>query len=90
MSMPYYDLLEDILVPPHRGKPEIADVLLERAMNAYQCNKPQAGAIVSALFSTGFSLIQGYVSELRLTSLIGSNRCHLDLLEPGRPRRFLA
>ena len=61
MSLSSYDLVEDILVPPHHSKPEIADVLLERAMKAYRCNKPQAGAIVSALSSNGFSLIQGYV-----------------------------
>lgn len=59
MSLPYYDLMEDILIPQHRPKPLLEDVLLERAMKAYRVNKPQAGAILSALTSTGFSLIQG-------------------------------
>lgn len=60
MALPYYDLVDDILVPPHHTKPDLDDGLLQRAMAAYRVNKPQAGAILSALSSKGFSLIQGY------------------------------
>lgn len=61
MSLPYYELSDEILVPPHREKPDLPDELLKRAMKAYKVNEPQAGAIINALSSKGFSLIQGYV-----------------------------
>lgn len=59
MSMPYYDLVDEILSPPHHKKPEMPEALINRAMSAYRVNRPQAGAILSALSRDGFSLIQG-------------------------------
>ena len=61
MGLPNYDLCPVILRPklpePARTNPtEVAD-----AMKSYNLNEPQAKAILSALRTDGFSLIQGYV-----------------------------
>ena len=71
MSLPYYDLLDDILSPPRKEVPDLAEVLVERAMKAYRCNKPQAGAILSALSSHGFSLIQGPPGTGKTKTILG-------------------
>lgn len=71
MSLPYYDLLDEILAPPHKGLPDLPDNLVERAMKAYRCNKPQAGAIISALSSHGFSLIQGPPGTGKTKTILG-------------------
>ena len=72
-SISNYDLLEEILVPPQRDKPNYDDAYLERAIAAYRVNRPQAAAIVSSLAAKGFSLIQGYVRVL--CSFSKSDRC---------------
>ena len=63
MGLPYYDLCPVILRPklpePARTNPQE----VSETMKAYNLNEPQATAILSALRTDGFSLIQGYVRQ---------------------------
>ena len=87
MGLPYYDLCPVILRPklpePARTNPQE----VSETMKAYNLNEPQATAILSALRTDGFSLIQGYVRQYqdipRLTAHIlqsPGNRKDLDYL----------
>ena len=61
MGLPYYDLCETIL-KARLAKPAWVDNAdIKRTMTSYSLNEPQAKAILSALETEGFSLIQGYV-----------------------------
>jgi senataxin len=58
-GLPYYDLVEEILVarPSMPVKPTNHE--LQFTMDAFSVNEPQAAAIVGACQNEGFSLIQG-------------------------------
>lgn len=71
MSLPYYDLLDEILQPTRHGKPEMESVLVDRAMKAYRVNKPQAAAILGAMSTVGFSLIQGPPGTGKTKTILG-------------------
>lgn len=71
MSMPYYDLLDEILQPSRHGKPELDGVLIDRAMKAYRVNRPQAAAIIGAMTTLGFSLIQGPPGTGKTKTILG-------------------
>lgn len=82
MSLPYYDLLDEILQPTRHGKPEMDAALVDRAMKAYRVNRPQAAAILGAMSTLGFSLIQGPPGTGKTKTILGlvgafiSNRGH--------------
>lgn len=71
MSLPYYDLLDEILQPTRHGKPDMESVLVDRAMKAYRVNKPQATAILGAMSTLGFSLIQGPPGTGKTKTILG-------------------
>jgi senataxin len=71
MSLPYYDLLDEILQPTRHNKPELESVLIDRAMKAYRVNKPQAAAILGAMSTLGFSLIQGPPGTGKTKTILG-------------------
>ncbi len=60
MAMPHYDCA-DFIFKPHFPKPTPVDQKeVQLTMTKYNVNEPQARAIISALRTDGFSLIQGY------------------------------
>lgn len=86
MAMPHYDCA-DLILKPHLPKPRSVDQKeIQLTMTKYNVNEPQARAIISALRTDGFSLIQGYVfwpsTVFSLTALITGR------LEQARHRLF--
>jgi hypothetical protein len=83
-GLPYYepDLLADILSGRAARIPRLTSSAIDDAMDAYNVNEPQAKAILGAMESKGFALIQGCVQ--------GRCQCggadDLDLPVPERPR----
>ena len=61
LSLPYLDLVEDILYPRPPPIVEVDSREVESTMKAYEVNTPQAMAILGSLQHQGFSLIQGFV-----------------------------
>lgn len=59
MALPYCDLHEHILRPRLSPIPAIPSRDVEQAMMRHRVNQPQAVAILSALRTDGFTLIQG-------------------------------
>ena len=59
MALPYYDLCPVILNPRLPEPARVDRDEVTRAMQQYNLNEPQARAILSALNTDGFSLIQG-------------------------------
>ena len=60
MALPYYDLA-DVVFNPKLVKAAIDKREVRASMEKYGVNEPQAGAIVGAINTEGFSLIQGWV-----------------------------
>lgn len=58
-GLPYYDLVEEILVARPSMPIQPTKYEIEFTMDAYAVNEPQATAIVGACNNEGFSLIQG-------------------------------
>lgn len=58
MALPYYDLV-DVILNPKLNKAAIDRREVRASMEKYGVNEPQAGAIVGAMNTEGFSLIQG-------------------------------
>jgi len=58
VALPYYDL-SDVIFNPKLTKAAIDRREVRASMEKYGVNEPQAGAIVGALNTEGFSLIQG-------------------------------
>lgn len=58
MALPYYDLA-DVIFNPRLVKPIIDKREVRASMEKYGVNEPQAGAIVGAMNTEGFLLIQG-------------------------------
>ena len=58
VALPYYDLA-DVIFSPKLVKASIDKREVRASMEKYGVNEPQAGAIVAAINTEGFSLIQG-------------------------------
>jgi len=58
VALPYYDLA-DVILNPKLVKAAIDKREVRVSMEKYGVNEPQAGAIVGAMNTEGFSLIQG-------------------------------
>lgn len=54
-------MLEVILRPQLSDPVFVSSQEVQQAMNSYRLNEPQAKAIISAMKTDGFSLIQGQV-----------------------------
>lgn len=61
MGIPYYDAFDFIMQPTLNPLPNVLEGDIQKAMEAYKLNHPQARAVLSALGTKGFSLIQGSV-----------------------------
>ena len=59
MALPYYEMANVIYRPRLANAPLVDAGVLRDAMKAYKLNEPQTKAILSALKTEGFSLIQG-------------------------------
>jgi senataxin len=64
-GLPYYEpeLLSDILAGRAARMPRLTSNAIDDAMEAYNVNEPQAKAILGAMESRGFALIQGSVDQ---------------------------
>jgi senataxin len=69
LALQHYDCVDFILKPQLPKPPRLDHKELEVAMTKYNVNEPQARAIVSALRTDGFSLIQGSVELVVLGDL---------------------
>ena len=58
-GLPYYDLSDKVLNPRLEDPPYVSSSEVTSAMKNHQVNEPQARAILSAMRTEGFSLIQG-------------------------------
>ena len=80
MAMPHYDCASFIL-KPYLPKPKSVDKKeVQLTMAKYSVNEPQARAIISALRTDGFSLIQGYAVFLAVRCISSH---HPDDRPPG-------
>lgn len=89
IGLQYYDFMDDILRPRLVRSVKVDEVDIKRAMATYAVNEPQAQAILGALQTDNFSLIQGVSS----TSPFLQSRIHPDLLryslqEREKPRQY--
>jgi len=79
VALPYYDLA-DVIFNPKLVKAAIDKREVRASMEKYGVNEPQAGAIVAAMNTEGFSLIQGWVqacsapSEVFTFALVQTSR----------------
>ncbi|KAG8934463.1 DEAD-box type RNA helicase [Tulasnella sp. 417] len=71
MSAPYYDLFDEIARPSPAKLPRIAPQQIQRAMQAYKVNEPQATAILGSLDVEGFALIQGPPGTGKTSTICG-------------------
>ena len=90
--MQYYDLKEEILLAKPSPLKEATESQLAKTRETYNVNEPQAKAIIAAVSSSGFTLIQGqdmppYRPRFEFTALTVS---FVALLEPAKPRRLSA
>jgi len=61
MGLPYYGAFDIIMQPTLNPPPNVLEGDIRKAMEAHKLNHPQAKAVLSALGTKGFSLIQGSV-----------------------------
>lgn len=63
-GLPYYEpsILSDILAARSATMPALEPYKIEEAMKNYNVNEPQAKAILGAMSTKGFALIQGWVT----------------------------
>ncbi|TDL22012.1 hypothetical protein BD410DRAFT_749221 [Rickenella mellea] len=59
LSLPTYNLSEQVIKPRLVNAPRFKTSDVKRAMSSYQVNEPQAKAILASMKTEGFSLIQG-------------------------------
>lgn len=83
MALPYYDLCPMILRPnlPPPARTNFNEV--DQTMKLYSLNEPQANAILSALRTDGFSLIQGYVFHKPAFSFLSFSLSLMTRSPPG-------
>ncbi|KAK0485493.1 SEN1 N terminal-domain-containing protein [Armillaria luteobubalina] len=90
ITLPYYDNVDTILRPQLAPPPSVDPKDIQRTMQLYQVNDPQAAAIESALKTEGFVLIQGPPGTGKTSTICGliaasiSRRPRL-ITHPGRP-----
>jgi senataxin len=61
MSLQYNDICRFIMQPSLQKTSEVDPRDLQETMQTYRVNEPQATAILKAMKTNGFALIQGYV-----------------------------
>lgn len=61
MGLPYYHAFNIIMNPTLSPPPIVSESDVQQAMEGHKLNRPQAKAVLSALGTKGFSLIQGSV-----------------------------
>lgn len=66
LALPHYDCVDFVLKPQLPKPPRLDPKEVEGAMTKYNVNEPQARAIVSALRTDGFTLVQGSVVSWNL------------------------
>ncbi|KAG9013563.1 DEAD-box type RNA helicase [Tulasnella sp. 427] len=71
MSAPYYDLFDEIARPSPTKLPRISQQQVQKAMQAYKLNEPQATAILGSLDLEGFALIQGPPGTGKTSTICG-------------------
>ncbi|GAA5880785.1 hypothetical protein JCM1840_001374 [Sporobolomyces johnsonii] len=70
-ALEYLDLCPDILNPRPPPALPLDSRLIEKTMDAYKVNEPQAMAIQGALRTQGFSLIQGPPGTGKTSTIVG-------------------
>ncbi|KAI0648078.1 SEN1 N terminal-domain-containing protein [Trametes meyenii] len=91
MALPHYDLLDSVL-HAQLSKPSKVDAgELQRVMNTYNVNEPQANAILKSLGTEGFALIQGPPGTGKTSTICGLVQLYLSrrqkpntVIHPGR------
>ncbi|KAF9287322.1 DEAD-box type RNA helicase [Mortierella alpina] len=72
IAMQYYELCSDILDPPNMPPPKISLTNVQKVMDIYKVNTPQAQAIVGAIERPkGFTLIQGPPGTGKTKTILG-------------------
>ncbi|KAF9962222.1 DEAD-box type RNA helicase [Mortierella alpina] len=72
IAMQYYELCDDVLNPPNIPPPKISLANVQRVMDIYKVNTPQAQAIVGAIERPkGFTLIQGPPGTGKTKTILG-------------------
>ncbi|KAK0221815.1 SEN1 N terminal-domain-containing protein [Armillaria fumosa] len=90
VTLPYYDNVDTILRPQLAPPPSVDPKDIQRTMQLYQVNEPQAAAIESALKTEGFVLIQGPPGTGKTSTICGLiaasiSRRPRPIAHPGRP-----
>ncbi|KAK0487479.1 SEN1 N terminal-domain-containing protein [Armillaria novae-zelandiae] len=90
VTLPYYDNVDTILRPRLSPPPSVDPKDIQRTMQLYQVNEPQAAAIESALKTEGFVLIQGPPGTGKTSTICGLiaasiSRRPRPIPHPGRP-----
>lgn len=90
VTLPYYDNVDTILRPQLAPPPSMDPKDIQRTMQLYQVNEPQAAAIESALKTEGFVLIQGPPGTGKTSTICGLiaasiSRRPRPIAHPGRP-----
>lgn len=89
MGLPYYDAFDMIMQPTLNPFPNVSESDIRQAMEGHKLNHPQAKAILSALGTKGFSLIQGSVWYLcKLRTNLTFDLVFLALLVQAKPQPF--
>ncbi|KAF9184812.1 DEAD-box type RNA helicase [Haplosporangium sp. Z 767] len=71
-AMRYYELRDDILNPPNVVPPKPSSETLQKIMDTYKVNTPQAQAIIGAIERPkGFTLIQGPPGTGKTKTILG-------------------
>ncbi|KAI0335924.1 hypothetical protein GY45DRAFT_1316694 [Cubamyces sp. BRFM 1775] len=92
MALPYYDLLDSVLHTRLAKPARIDSSEVQRVMDAYKVNEPQANAILKSLATEGFALIQGPPGTGKTSTICGLVQLYLSrrpkasaIIHPGRP-----
>ncbi|KAG7443042.1 uncharacterized protein BT62DRAFT_953934 [Guyanagaster necrorhizus] len=90
VTLPYYDNVDTILWPQLAPPPSVDPKDIQRTMQMYRVNEPQAAAIESALKTKGFVLIQGPPGTGKTSTICGLiaasiSRRPRPITHPGKP-----
>ncbi|KAK9366904.1 SEN1 N terminal-domain-containing protein [Lipomyces kononenkoae] len=70
-GLPYYDLCDQILHAKPASSIRADAAKIRKTQSTYNVNAPQAGAIIAAMESTGFTLIQGPPGTGKTKTILG-------------------
>ncbi|KAK9495534.1 SEN1 N terminal-domain-containing protein [Lipomyces doorenjongii] len=70
-GLPYYDLCDQILHAKPASSIRADATKIRKTQSTYNVNAPQAGAIIAAMESTGFTLIQGPPGTGKTKTILG-------------------